>query len=142
MSGCSRGGKDAIGVIDAGLKNIAKTRERVARDIRNLANAEFPKREAAMKSLREIGMVALPAIFAAKESSENPEIARRAEKLVDEFAKKERTLPRYGKYGDDLRVHRAVWVLEAIGTPEALATLMQAGSENAAGAIGRMKSKR
>lgn len=136
------GGGDAVQLIDAEIRSIVQSHKNDAQHLKALGHAEFAKREAASKALKDRGVAALAAIVRAKEASEDPEVVQRTEKLIAELIKKGITVPRYGKYGDDLRVHRAVWALEAIGTPEAMKALGTIGSENAPGAIERMKVKR
>jgi uncharacterized protein (TIGR03067 family) len=60
--------------------------ERIARLLKQLGDDDFAKREAATKELDGIGEPALPALCKAAASTDDLEIRRRAEKIVQDFA--------------------------------------------------------
>ncbi len=60
--------------------------ERIARLVKQLGDDDFAKREAASKELDGIGEPALPALRKAAASSDDPEIRRRAERIVRDIA--------------------------------------------------------
>jgi WD40 repeat protein len=139
----AHGGENAVAVIAAGVRGIRETQKKMDALVKDLGHAEFGKRDAAYKALRDLGMIAVPTVAAAIDASGDPEVVQRAEKLMAEFAKKGWQLPRYGLYADRLRVHRAVWALERIGTPAAVRVLDEMaglpGGEGATAAKGRLK---
>src|SRR5205809_269469 len=54
--------------------------------IRQLGDAEYTERNAAMKRLQAIGKPALPALREAVTNSSEPEIKRRAQRLIERIA--------------------------------------------------------
>jgi hypothetical protein len=84
---------------------------RVARLVRDLDNDAFAMRERATRDLEALGEAAAPALRAALRKGPTPEVRMRAERLL----KKVRGVPGL----EQLRVRRAVEVLEHAGTPTA-----------------------
>ena len=89
---------------------------RIAGLVQNLGSEDFQTREAAVRDLEAIGAEARPAIQEAAAKSASPEVVKRAEGLLARFDGPPTR-------GDDLRVIRAVEVLEGIGTAGARAVL-------------------
>lgn len=138
----------ALAVMSAGVKAVQEARGRIDGLARDLGHAEFARREAAYKGLRDAGAPALAAVAALAEKSGDAEVVQRAEKLLAEFARKGIAQPRYGLYGDDLRIHRAVAAAEQIGGTEGEAALVAIrnarlpGGDGAGAAITRLREKR
>jgi RNA polymerase sigma factor (sigma-70 family) len=83
---------------------------RVARLIRDLDSEQFPVRERASEELGKLGMAAGPALRKALADGPSPEARRRIHQLLDRL--QARTPERIG-------LHRALQVLEQIGTADA-----------------------
>jgi hypothetical protein len=96
---------------------------RVEALIAGLGADDFQEREKASKTLAGYGRAAEPALKAAQQKTDNPEIQRRLTDLLRAPADPSLT-------PDAVQVHRAVEVLELIGTPDARAAL-EAAAEGA-----------
>lgn len=117
---------DACAYVESRLAPIVSpTSERIAKLIRELDSPHFAAREAALKSLAELGSLAEGPLRAAAGKSPSPETARRLQTLLDDL--------RHGMSPAAARDLRAVQVLRLIGTPRAR-TLLRALSGGAAGA--------
>jgi tetratricopeptide (TPR) repeat protein len=64
----------------------APSDEAISKLIQQLGSAEFAEREAATKRLQSIGEAALPALREAAKDNDNPEIQRRAQRLIERIA--------------------------------------------------------
>lgn len=89
---------------------------KIASLLAELGNDDFPVRQAAMKDLEAIGGEAVPALREAAEKSPSPEVRKLAGELMGRF---ESAVLR----AEELRVLRAVEVLEGIGSADARALL-------------------
>jgi hypothetical protein len=98
--------------------------ERVSRLLEELDSDQFPVRERAMKELAKLGETATPALQQALASKPPLEMRRRLGQLLDQSRQWR---------GDRLRDHRAIQVLEHIGTRQAQEVLQKlaAGAEGA-----------
>src|SRR5262249_57384163 len=85
--------------------------KRLAQLIADLDSPQFATRDQATRTLRQLGGQAAAALREAAQKSDSAEVRRRAQDLLDECEKQ--LLP------DELRVLRAVEVLEWINTAEA-----------------------
>jgi hypothetical protein len=93
------------------------TTERLDRLIADLDSDTFARREAASRELSRLGTIAESALRKCLENSPSAELRRRAEPLLE-------ALPGWLiKDPETLRIVRAIWVLQRIGTPEARALL-------------------
>ena len=112
--------KLAVPFIDEHLPREGPTPEHIDKLIRNLDADDFDVREKAMADLEALGPIALPALRRALRTTTSPEVRKRANKLV----KKQN-----GDLVDrnEVRVIRAIEVLERAGTPEAVARARPAG---------------
>jgi WD40 repeat protein len=91
--------------------------ERISQLIADLDNDDFLRREAATRELSRLGTVAGPALRKALENSPSAELRRRAEPLL-------KALPGWIiRDPETLRIVRAIWVLQRIGSLEARAVL-------------------
>src|SRR5262245_39828550 len=91
--------------------------ERIARLVKQLGDDAFAKREAASRELNAIGKPALPALRKAAASSDDPEIRRRAEKIVADVAA--RLLAPLAK--KEIEALQGTWITtstEAAGAPQ------------------------
>jgi hypothetical protein len=89
--------------------------ERVRTLAADLDSDSFRTRETATKALADLGPAAAPALREALQHAKSPEAGQRLRQLLDRL-KREPT-------GEDLRIGRAVQVLELCGTAEARALL-------------------
>jgi hypothetical protein len=113
--------------IDAGPQVVDLFRERlekvavvddkhIAKLIGDLDSDEFEMRENATKELETIGTLVVPALRKVLKGAPSAEVRQRAEGLL-------KKLDGPGSLGQQQRPARAVEVLEAIGTPEAIKAL-------------------
>ena len=112
-------------MIREGLAEAIATRKRVPQLIADLGSDDFKAREAASRTLSELGFRALPEVLEAAENSPSPEARQRAAVIVNGLSRREITLPPHGLVGDHLRLVRAVQVLDEIGGAEAKKLLQQ-----------------
>lgn len=117
------GGSRSLKVIAAGIEATADTRKKVAAWVKDLGSEEFAEREAASKELLGLGIRALPAVQNAATRSDSAEVRTRAADLLNKFTAKGLSIPEHGLVGDDLRLYRAVQVLEDWGGTEAKSQL-------------------
>jgi WD40 repeat protein len=96
----------------APAKPIAK--ERLAKLIADLDSDRFAVRESATKALAKLGELAVPALREALRDKPSPEVRKRLEELVKVKHVETRTLS-----AEELRIWRAIDVLERLGTAEA-----------------------
>jgi hypothetical protein len=103
--------------------------EQVEKWVKDLGDPSFDVRDRATLQLRLLGRLAEPALRRAVEAKPELEALRRLERLLAELGHDE-----IGLSGEQLRTHRAVQLLEIIGTPEARRVLerLAAGAERAA----------
>jgi len=94
-------------------------RDRIRALIAMLDDGRFSAREDAQKTLRELGWMAVLALRKAYAGNPSQESRRRMEILLEPFPIRPVRDPGM------LRGLRAIWVLERIGTPEALALLRE-----------------
>ena len=95
--------------------------------IRDLDSTNFKKRAAAAKELDKLGELAIPALQKALAERPSLEIRRRLEPMLDELTGSILT-------PEQIRVVRAIEVLDKIGTPEARQVLERLAS-GAAGSL-------
>jgi WD40 repeat protein len=120
---------------------VGPTPQELARLIDRLNSDQFAAREAATRTLADLGPLAVPALKAAQRGKLSAEATERVAKLLD---RKDDELTPTG-----LRAVRAVQALERIGTPEAKALLEEwaggaAGApltDAARGAVRRLKER-
>jgi hypothetical protein len=94
--------------------------------IADLDNQRFETRQQAEEELQKLGESAAPALLKVRDSKPGLELAQRVERLLDR-------LPNLPLSEEQLQAHRAVRVLEHIGTPEARKVLETlAGGANGA----------
>jgi hypothetical protein len=117
------GGDKSLTVIAAGMEELAETRKKVAKWVKDLGAEEFKDREAATKELTALGVRALPAVRAAADDADAPEAKKRAQEILDRFESRGVRVPASGLAGDALRLFRASEVLEKVGSAEAKALL-------------------
>jgi hypothetical protein len=103
--------------------------EQVEKWVKDLGAPSFEVRDRATSQLRLLGRLAEPALRRAVEAKPELEALRRLERLLAGLGHDE-----IGLSGERLRAHRAVQLLEIIGTPEARRVLerLAAGAERAA----------
>ena len=112
----------AVKLIQAKLppKKLDGSREQIAAMIAELDHTVFRNREAATKALGELGVLAAEQLRDALPQAKSPEHQRRIEDLLGRL-KRDPT-------PDELRVMRAIAVLERCGTPEARRLLESLGT--------------
>lgn len=93
--------------------------KRVAQMIDDLDSEQFAVREAAMKELAALGKRVQPALRQALKDKPSLEVRKRLQGLL---------APQGVPTGEVLRVLRAIWVLERIGTAEARQLLQKLAS--------------
>jgi WD40 repeat protein len=103
--------------------------EQVAKWVKDLDDDSFAVRDRATAELRRQGRLVEPALRQAVEAKPSLEVLRRIERLLAELGNEE-----IGLTGERLRTHRAVHLLEIVGTPEARRVLerLATGAEGAA----------
>ncbi|QEL18686.1 WD40 repeat domain-containing protein [Limnoglobus roseus] len=140
------GGERTLALVRQAAAESTEIERKVAAFVKDLGHPQFATRETAQKELFKLGVLAVPAVAAAEKDAD-PEVVRRAEKLSAQLEKGGHIIPKHGPYGNQLRMNRAVWALELIGTPaavhqlEAIRTDKGAGSDDAAAALERLKRK-
>jgi WD40 repeat protein len=107
---------------------------RLAKLVAALDDEDFAAREKAHAELAELGRLAAPALRRALEGRPPPELARRAKELLDR-------LPQ-GPSPAEIRLGRAVELLEMVGTAEARAALRDLGGDSEAAAAARSALER
>jgi DNA-binding transcriptional regulator YbjK len=118
--------EQAVPLFQKYLRRVrAPEAQHLARLVRDLDDDRFPTRERAAAELEQLAELAEPALRQKLTERPTPELQRRVEQLL---ARLESFSP------DQLRVLRAVEVLEQTGTPEAR-RLLEALSEGASGAL-------
>ena len=101
----------AVALLRDRLRRVEPLDEKVvAQHLRGLADNEFEARQKAVKALKEMGEAVLPALRQRLATKPTADEAKLLQELIDELE------PWSAK---DLRVFRAIYVLELIGTPEA-----------------------
>jgi hypothetical protein len=121
---------ESVALVGQRLKPVqAPPARQVEQWVQGLGDRKFDVRERATVQLRRLGRVAEPALRHAVEASPSLEALRRLERLLAELGNDE-----LGLSGERLRKHRAVQLLEIIGTPAARRVLerLAGGVERAA----------
>jgi WD40 repeat protein len=113
------GGASGLRAVAAGLDATAENRNKIAALLKDLASDEFADREAATKGLLAGGYPALLAVKDAAARSDSAEVRARASDIVNRLTVKGYTVPSHGLAGDNLRLVRAVPLIEEVGGPEA-----------------------
>jgi WD40 repeat protein len=118
--------------------------ERLAKLIKQLDDDLFERREQAAKEVDGMGRAAVPALREALRRDPSAEVRRRIETLLAKHDARPRLLPE-----GELRMGRAIQVLELIGTPEAREVLrglrdgpLSPGSDDARAALERLDRRR
>src|SRR5262249_50409116 len=88
--------------------------KKVSALIADLDSSKFPVRQKAEQELEDLGEKAVPALRYILSSRPPLEVRQRAERILEKLD------PRHILSADELRSIRAVWVVDAIGTPEAI----------------------
>jgi hypothetical protein len=136
--------------VTTGLDSTLENQRKIAAWVKELASEEFTDREAATKALLAEGYPALLAVKEAAARSASEEVRMRAADIVNRMSNKGYTIPAHGMVGDNLRLTRAVQVLEDIGGAEAIAEIERiakiAGRDDRAGtdaaaALKRLRKK-
>jgi hypothetical protein len=96
--------------------------ERLTRLIADLDNDDFQMRESASKELANLGRSAEGALRKTLDENPSPELKRRIQNLLDKPAPKEDD-------PEQIRLLRAIEVLERVGTPEARSLLQKLAKE-------------
>lgn len=98
---------------------VGATRERIEQLIKNLGSPEFQTRELASKELMQLGLQVFDHLREVLATTKSTEVRLRAKALLDR-------LPGWAvQEPETLRVLRAIWVLEWIGSPEACQILQE-----------------
>ena len=117
------GGPDGVRAVVAGIESTVAHRRMLAASVEGLASEDPAARAAATKALLAGGF---PALIAAKDAAFRAmpeEVRGRAGEIVKQFAAKGVAIPLHGMVGDNLRLIRAVHVLETIGGADARAQI-------------------
>jgi hypothetical protein len=112
-------GDEAVVFLEGRLRPVAGDPARLARLIAELDNDRFAVREEASRELERLGVVAEPALRQALRQAGSAEVRMRLTALLARLGP---ATPRAGS-ADELRLVRAVGVLEHIGTERARALL-------------------
>jgi hypothetical protein len=111
--------RQAVPLLSENVKPVKQvSSEEIEMLIHDLDAEEFERREKASDRLRHIGIQAKARLERSLARSESREVLRRVKEILAALAKRD-----ICPIDEDLREIRAIEVLEAIGTPEAKATL-------------------
>jgi hypothetical protein len=137
--------KQAIPLLRDRLKPAAGVDPRkVSALIADLDSSKFAVRQKAEQELEDLGDKAVPALRYILANRPPLEARQRAERILDKLD------PRHILSAEEMRSVRAVWVLEAIGSPEAIDVLKkwtqgtpgERLTEEAKAALGRMEGRK
>ncbi|HEY8503669.1 MAG TPA: hypothetical protein VIL46_03750, partial [Gemmataceae bacterium] len=130
MGALSAAGERAVAAIREGMKRTAAEQEQARRWVKDLDSPRFAVREAATAALMKYGSRGVPVLREALAAPSSDEALRRIEMILDRFRDKGVPTREGELLGGELRMLRAVQVLERVGGDAAKALL----EEIAAGA--------
>jgi len=114
-----------VAAVRAGFAGRAEAKARVKRWVAELDHDEFRVREAARRNLIKAGLPAAEAINDPARKRLGPEGEERVRQILETLEQQGLRVPESGLYGEQLRMVRAVRVLEMVGTKEARTVLEQ-----------------
>jgi WD40 repeat protein len=116
------GNARTVTLLRTGIERLGKQQDEIRQWVTDLDSSDYDVRQNATKQLSRLGSDAVLALTAATEHA-SLEVRRRATSVLDGFRRTGETVPITGLVGGNLKLVRAVAVLERIGTPEAKALL-------------------